>query len=405
VVAVVPFAVLLAAIAILPLAAPAFWDHHRNKALVVAALGLPVGLWLGTTNLPALGHSIREYSSFITLLGALFVVSGGIYVGGDLVARPALNCALLGAGAVLANAIGTTGASMLLIRLVLRTNSQRRHVAHLPFFFILIVSNCGGLLTPLGDPPLFLGYLRGVHFTWTLRLLPFWLLAVSWLLLLFYVLDRRAYAKERREDLARDEQQARALRVIGLRQVPLLLGVLAAVFLPSPMREGAMVALAVLSLLAGPGAARRQNAFSFGPIIEVAVLFAGIFVTMVPALALLERHGPALGISQPWQYFLGAGVLSSVLDNAPTYLTFLSAAQGQGLGNEVVGVPHVILEAISVGSVFMGANTYIGNGPNFMVKAIADSVGYKTASFGRHALAAVAVLSPVYLLAAIWVSR
>lgn len=401
---VLPFALLLLAIAVMPLLAPVFWEHNRNKALVALVCAAPIAIWLLAANQHALAHSMHEYLSFLALLGALFVVAGGIHVSGDLRATPGRNTALLASGAVLANLLGTTGASMALIRLVLRTNSERHRVEHLPFFFILVVSNSGGLLTPLGDPPLFLGYLRGVHFTWTLRLLPFWLAANAWLLGLFYFFDRRAYAQESTRDIVRDTLETTPLRITGWGNVVLLLGVVGAVFLSSPYREIAMVALAAASVLFVSRQARAANGFSFAPILEVAILFFGIFVTMVPALELLEHHGAALGLSKPWHFFFATGILSSVLDNAPTYLTFLSAAQGLGLENQVVGVPHVFLEAISAGAVLMGANTYIGNGPNFMVKAIADASGYRTASFGRHALVAALVLSPVYLISSLLVS-
>jgi Na+/H+ antiporter NhaD/arsenite permease-like protein len=401
---VVPFALLLLCIAILPLLAPAFWEHNRNKAVVVGLLSAPIAVWLLFREPSAIVHSLYEYVSFIALLGSLYTVSGGIHLEGDLKATPATNTALLGLGGLLANLLGTTGASMLLIRTVLRTNSQRNHVAYLPFFFILIVSNCGGLLTPLGDPPLFLGYLRGVPFTWTLRLWPVWLVAMAWLLGLFYFIDRKAYAREEPAHLKRDAAEIVPLKLFGWRNVALLLGIVLSVFVPSPYREASMVAIAVVSILFGSKAARIANVFTFGPIVEVAILFAGIFVTMIPALQLLELHGARIGLTQPWHYFFASGSLSSVLDNAPTYLTFLSAAQGMLLHGDFVGVPNAFLAAISAGSVLMGANTYIGNGPNFMVKAIADGAGYKTHSFGKHAVLAVLVLSPIYVFTALWVS-
>ncbi len=382
-VTVLPFAFLLLAIAVCPLFAPAFWEHNRNKAIVAGLLSTPIALWLLLREPLAIVHSLREYVSFIALLGSLFVISGGIHLEGDLKATPARNVGLLALGGILANILGTTGASMLLIRTVLKTNSQRSHTAHLPFFFILIVSNCGGLLTPLGDPPLFLGFLRGVSFTWTLRLWPVWISAhaVAPGPLLF----RRSAGLRSKEDPARlrqDVLEVVPLSLIGWRNVGLLLGVVMSVLLPAPYREICMVGLALLSLAVGEAKARRANAFTFGPITEVAILFAGIFMTMIPALKLLELHGASIGLIHPWHYFLASGSLSSVLDNAPTYLTFLSAAQGLGL-HGTVGVPDAFLAAISAGSVLMGANTYIGNGPNFMVKAIADDAGYRTASFGR----------------------
>jgi Na+/H+ antiporter NhaD/arsenite permease-like protein len=395
---VVPFVLLLACIAVLPLFAHHFWENNRNKAIVSGLLALPIGIWLSLNASELLLHSALEYVSFIALLGALFVVSGGIFIEGDLEASPKTNVTLMGIGAVLANFIGTTGASMVLIRLLLRTNSQRRNTYHLPFFFILIVSNAGGLLTPLGDPPLFLGYLRGVPFFWTLRLFPLWLLGIAYLLTVLYVVDRRAYVAERPEDVLKDLSQVQKVKLQGKAHIGLLVGVVASVFLPSPYREIAMLVIALASLAMGPKDARRRNEFSYGPIVEVAVLFAGIFVTMVPALELLNVHGATLGLRQAWQYFLTTGVLSSVLDNAPTYLTFLSAAQGLGLPDEVVGVPHLHLLAISAGAVLMGANTYIGNGPNFMVKAIAESQGYHTPNFASYAGKAIVTLLPLYVV-------
>jgi Na+/H+ antiporter NhaD/arsenite permease-like protein len=294
---------------------------------------------------------------------------------------------------------------MLLIRLLLRTNGQRKHVAHIPFFFILVASNCGGLLTPMGDPPLFLGYLRGVPFSWTLGLWPFWLGAIAYLLGAFWIADARAYAKEEQRDIARDDSQRMPLRVQGGLNVPLLLGVIGAIFLPTPWREGVMLALSGVSIALGPRPPRQANGFTYAPIVEVAVLFAGIFVTMVPALALLEVRGAELGLTSPWQFFLVSGGLSSVLDNAPTYLTFVSAAMalehGPDAGTIITltegAIPHVFLVAVSLGAVFMGANTYIGNGPNFMVKAIAEENGYKMPSFFGYAGRAIAILSPIYV--------
>lgn len=403
--AVVPFAVMLLGIAVLPLAVPHFWESNRNRGIFTAVVATPMAVYLAFVHVEGLLHSSLEYVSFLALLGSLYVIAGGIHISGDLEATPRTNLVILALGAVLANLIGTTGASMLLIRTILRTNSQRKNVAHIPFFFILIVSNCGGLLTPMGDPPLFLGYLRGVPFTWTLQLWPFWIGAVGYLLTLFFFLDRRAYAKEAAKDIARDVAEKIPLSVQGMANVPLLLGVIGAIFLPTPWREGVMVALAVVSVVVGPRPARAANGFSYGPIVEVAILFAGIFVTMVPALALLEARGSELGLDQPWQFFLTTGVLSSVLDNAPTYLTFLSTAVGlhmESAGHVMVSltegaIPEIFLVAISVGAVMMGANTYIGNGPNFMVKAIAEEGGYAMPSFFGFAGKAVLTLTPIYI--------
>ncbi len=401
--AVIPFVVMLLGIAVLPLVAHHFWESNRNRAIFTAVVATPMIVYLLVTFPEGLLHSGHEYVSFIALLGSLYVIAGGIHVSGDLRATPATNVGILALGAVLANLIGTTGASMLLVRTLLRTNGQRKHVAHIPFFFILIVSNCGGLLTPMGDPPLFLGYLRGVPFTWTLGLWPFWLGAVGYLLAVFFFVDRRAYGKEHAGDIARDESERLPLSVQGLVNVPLLALVIGAIFLPTPWRELAMVGLSGVSIAFGPRPARKANGFTYGPILEVAILFAGIFVTMVPALALLEVRGAELGLSEPWHFFLVTGSLSSVLDNAPTYLTFLAAAMSLPAGDGATmitltegAVPQIFLVAISVGAVFMGANTYIGNGPNFMVKAIAEEVGYSMPSFFGFAARAILTLAPIY---------
>lgn len=401
--AVVPFAVMLLGIAVLPLVAHGWWEHNKNRAIFTAVVAVPMAIYLAVVSPESLGDTGHEYASFMALLGSLYVIAGGIHLSGDLRATPAVNVGILALGAVLANLIGTTGASMLLVRTILRTNAQRKRIAHVPFFFILIVSNCGGLLTPMGDPPLFLGYLRGVPFTWTLGLWPFWLGAMAYLLAFFFIVDRRAYAAERAKDIARDESERVPLSVQGLINVPLLLGVIGAIFLDTPWRELAMVGLTVLSIALGPRPARTANGFTYGPILEVAILFAGIFVTMVPALALLEVRGAELGLTEPWQFFIATGSLSSVLDNAPTYLTFLSAALSLDPGGQATlalgggeTIAPIFLVAISVGAVFMGANTYIGNGPNFMVKAIAEEVGYSMPSFFAFALRAVLTLAPIY---------
>jgi Na+/H+ antiporter NhaD/arsenite permease-like protein len=394
---VTPFVGLLLAIAILPLAAPAFWESNRNKLVVAVALGGPV-LALYLRRAPeTMWHSGLEYVSFMVLLGSLFVISGGVFMDGDVEATPGVNTAFLGAGAVAASLIGTTGASMLLIRPLLHTNSERRHVAHTVVFFIFLVSNIGGCLTPLGDPPLFLGYLQGVPFLWTLRLAPAWAFATATLLIVYYVWDRAAHARERLSTLARDRSQIQPITVKGTVNLGLLLGILvAAALLGSPWREMAMIALALASLAVTAPDVRRANHFSFGPIVEVAVLFLGIFATMTPALDILRARGAALGVHAPWHFFWATGALSSFLDNAPTYLTFLALGQGQHLAADVVGVPHQILSAISLGAVFMGANSYIGNGPNFMVRSIAESRGVKMPSFGGYMLYSGAVLIPLF---------
>ena len=394
-----PFVGLLLAIAILPLAAPHFWESNLRKLLVAGVLALPVLLLYLRVRPEALVHAARDYVSFIVLLGGLFVISGGVKLEGDLQASTRTNALMLGAGALLASFVGTTGASMLLIRPLLQTNSERKRVAHTVVFFIFLVSNIGGCLTPLGDPPLFLGYLAGVPFLWTLRLFPAWLFTVALVLTVYVFWDRRERARESAADLKRDFYEVRPLRIAGKDNLVLLVGVLAAVaLLDAPWRELVIVALAGVSYAWTDRELHEANRFTFLPILEVAALFAGIFVTMLPALELLRARGGELGVREPWQFFWASGALSSFLDNAPTYLTFLALARGLGLAPEVAGVPEPILTAISLGAVFMGANSYIGNGPNFMVRAIAEERGVRMPSFGGYMLYSGAVLLPIFAI-------
>ena len=411
---VLPFVLMLLAIALVPLQWPHFWESNRNKGLVSAALGLPVALLVGANDPHLLVHTCHEYVAFIVLLGALFVISGGIVLRGDLLATPAVNTGFLAVGAVLANLIGTTGASMLLIRPLLQTNlPERRHVIHIPIFFIFVVSNTAGLLTPLGDPPLFLGFLRGVPFFWTLRLLPQWIFTASVLLTLFYVIDRRAVRLESPDEPAADLAELRPLTLAGRINILYLLGVVAVVLASPSLPDGpaadlgpiaAMTILAGLSLATTPRPLREENRFGFGPIVEVAVLFAGIFATMIPALVVLEQNGAALGVDVPWKFFWATGSLSSFLDNAPTYLTFTSLAQGLGPGSASAlhldggPVAESLLAAIACGSVFMGANSYIGNGPNFMVKAIAEEQGVPMPTFFGYMAWSCGILVPLFVV-------
>ena len=397
--AALPFVAMLLVIAILPLAAAHWWESNRNKLVVSVVLGLPVlALYLGREP-AALAHTARDYVSFVILLGGLYAIAGGIHLRGDLEATPAVNAAFLGVGALLASLIGTTGAAMLLIRPLLHTNRERRHVTHTVVFFIFLVGNVGGMLTPLGDPPLFLGYLAGVPFTWPLRLWPPWLTMVLLLLAVYVAWDARLLRREPSAALGRDRTPREPLRVAGGLNALGLLGVVAAVaLLPAPGREIAIVGLTALSLWRTPAAIRRANQFTAGPMVEVAALFLGIFLTMIPALELLHQRGGELGVRTPAQFFWATGVLSSFLDNAPTYLAFLALAQGLGLPAEVAGVPHAILAGISVGAVAMGANTYIGNAPNFMVKAIAEARGVRMPSFVGYMLYSGAVLLPLFAL-------
>jgi Na+/H+ antiporter NhaD/arsenite permease-like protein len=421
---VAPFVLLLLAIAVLPLVAGHFWHSNRNKAVVSALFAAPVAvlmLYLGATKdaryTHLLVHELEEYGSFILLLASLYTVSGGIVLKGDIQGKPLTNTGFLAFGAVLANLIGTTGASMLLIRPVLRINQERKNTRHLPVFFIFVVSNLGGVLTPLGDPPLFLGFLKGVPFFWTLRLWPHWLLTNALVLLIFLIWDTRAYRRERPEQIAEDVRRIEPLRVRGLYNLLFLAGILAGVLLqatnfhnwlsqhfdcPDPQffKLGGtllMAAMAFASWLSTPRPLRKDNGFTWGPIIEVAVLFAGIFVTMVPALNLLAHLGQKEVISQPWEYFWLTGLLSSFLDNAPTYVSFaaMAARNPEDFSQLATNSPE-LLAAISCGAVFMGANTYIGNGPNFMVKAIADEAGARTPSFFGYMLYSGLILLPVF---------
>jgi len=395
--AVVPFAAMLLAIAVCPLGIPRWWESNRNKLVLACALGLPVVGLYATRHPHALLETAEEYVSFMLLLTALYVIAGGVRLTGDLRATPLVNTTFLATGSVLASFLGTTGASMLLIRPVLQTNRQRTQVTHTVVFFIFLVANIGGLLTPLGDPPLFLGYLEGVPFTWTLRLLPHWLFTVAVLLLAYFVWDSVAYGREPAQAVVRDITHQEPLRIAGTLNFVWLAGVLLGVaFLHAPWREALILALTGLSLWQTPRAVRHANEFTPHPMVEVAVLFFGIFLTMIPALELLRMRGGELGVREPWQFFWAAGALSSFLDNAPTYLTFLALGQGLQLADEVVRVPHTILAAISVGAVFMGANTYIGNAPNFMIKAIAEATRVRMPSFFGYMIYSGGILLPLF---------
>lgn len=399
-----PFVILLLLIAVLPLSAPRYWDSNRNKAIIAAIVSLPILIFLLIDFRAELVHSLKDYVSFIILLGSLYIISGGILMTGDLKATPATNSMFLIVGAIVANFIGTTGASMVLIRPLLRTISERKHTGHIPVFFIFIVSNIGGCLTPIGDPPLFLGYLKGVPFTWTLRLLPEWLIMLGIVMTIFYVWDRQAYHKERGLDLKRDERRIEPLRFSGLLNLVFLAGVILAVAFQAPMpwRELIMIVMTVLSLLFTGRKIREKNKFTYHPIIEVAVLFIGIFITMTPLLMLLHAKGSELGLTKPWQFFWLTGGLSSFLDNAPTYLTFFSLAQSVSehlpAASTVAGVQVDLLRAISCGAVFMGANTYIGNGPNFMVKSIAEEQKVKVPHFFGYMAWSGLILVPSFLI-------
>jgi Na+/H+ antiporter NhaD/arsenite permease-like protein len=401
-----PFVLLLLVIALAPLLVPRWWHHNRNKALVAVVLAAPVALLLDGH---VLAEKIHEYLSFIVVIGALFVISGGIHVQGSLSGTPLVNTGMLGVGAVLANITGTTGASVLLIRPLLRANKRRKRVAHIVIFFIFIVANCGGLLTPIGDPPLLLGFLKGVPFEWTLRLWPQWLLMNGALLAVFNVWDQWALERDERELPGSQHEQVlihEPLRVTGGIELLVLAGVIVTILtVRTGLQELIIAGLAAFGLWAGSAERRERNFFTWGPIIEVAILFAAIFVTMAPLLEMLNANAPSLGLRTPAHFFWTTGALSSVLDNAPTYLAFAAAAAGlQGIephGLYIGAINPQILAAISTGAVFMGANTYIGNAPNFMVKAIAEENGVTMPSFFGYMAYSLAILLPLFIVVAL----
>ena len=395
-----PFGVLVLSIASLPLLLPNLWGRHQFQVLVVVACAAPVIAFLATQ-----GHgdhllgAAKSYASFVATIGALYVVASGVFISGDIEATPKVNLAFLLVGGVLASLIGTTGASILLIRPLLRTNQERNETAHLVPFFILIVANAGGLLTPLGDPPLLLGYLEGVPFLWTLRLFPYWLLYVGAIAAAFYVVEVRAHGRESKKALQRDHDQVEPLVVHGKHNFALLLCIVGGVLLPSGWREAAMLAIAAASYFGTAKKVHDGNGFTFGPISEVAILFAGLFACLAPIEVNLAHVAPSLPLRSAWQRFWCSGALSAVLDNAPTYAAFSALARGLSHGSDLVaGIAPMKLAAVSVGSVVMGATTYIGNGPNLMIKAIAERGGYKTPSFARYALFALAIMVPLHLV-------
>lgn len=428
---VIPFAALLLCIAVFPLTFHHWWESNISKGIVAALLALPIAVYLigcqGEGGLHAVQHAAMEYVSFVLLLGALYVISGGIYIRGSLAGTTLSNTILMGIGAVLASIIGTTGASVVLIRPLLRANKTRVAKAHIVVFFIFVVSNCGGLLTPLGDPPLFMGFTKGVPFEWTaIHLFVQWFFVNAGLLLIFMFYDMSVFA---REEKAREGSQLEEVMkhepigVDGMLNIVLLLGVVGAIIAygilkwPFGILEGILALLAMVGYFATPKANHERNNFSFGPILEVAVLFAGIFITMAPAIQILNAWGNnqrdilgmTFGLSEPWQYFWATGVLSSFLDNAPTYITIAATACGSN-GIDTTGASYLadflkhdpaksqsILAAISCGAVFMGANTYIGNGPNFMVKAIAEENGVKMPSFFGYMAYSGAILIPLFI--------
>jgi len=396
-----PFIGLVLSMATMPLVLPHFWEKRVFQSLVVATCALPIVVFLRSHGLAhELNHCVADYLTFIATLGALYVAAGGVYAAADLKATPAVNVAFLLCGSLLASVIGTTGASVLTIRPLLRTNKQREHIGHLVPFFILAVSNAGGLLTPLGDPPLLVGFVGGVPFFWTLHLLPFWLLYNLMFAGFLYFVDRRAYARESRAALQRDDAEQQPLTVKGKRNLALLAAIIGAAFLPPGFREAALIAIGLVSYFGTPKEVHELNHFSFGPIVEVALLFIGLFVCLVPIEVAMGYLAKDLPIQQSYQLFWGSGLLSAVLDNAPTYAAFAALAKGlsQGHPNLVAGITPLKLMAVSAGSVVMGATTYIGNGPNLMVKSIAERTGLVMPSFLRFAVFAFFAMLPAHLI-------
>lgn len=398
---------LLGAMALAPVLAQHWWEKHYPK--IALSLGsITAGIYaFALHDLHSLGEAAHEYISFIALVGSLFVVSGGIHIGVKGEATPLRNVVFLFIGAVIANVLGTTGAAMLLIRPWIRMNKYRITAHHI-VFFIFLVANVGGCLTPIGDPPLFLGFLQGVPFWWVAQnCWPMWAVATGVLLGIFYVLDRANF--QRAPKVVREKETAQeAWTFDGLGNLFFLAVILGAVFVTAPMflREGLMIAAAIGSYLTTKKSVHKANAFNFHPVKEVAILFAGIFATMIPALAWLDHNAGTLLGQNPSAgiFYFGTGILSAVLDNAPTYLGFLSALFGVTGGESIQQLlidhrGHML--AISVGAVFFGAATYIGNGPNFMVKAVAEHDGVKMPSFVEFVLKySLPFLAPVLLL--IW---
>lgn len=434
----IPFAGILLSIALFPMIAPRFWHHHYPKvsSFWAVALAVPFLIIFGGEAIYHILHIVLvDYIPFIILLWGLFTASGGIYLKGNLVGKPVVNLAFLAIGALLASWMGTTGAAMLLIRPLIRANRGRRSKMHTIVFFIFLVANVGGSLTPLGDPPLFLGFLHGVPFFWTFAILPHMLLAAGVLLVLYFILDSILYSREPRRE-SEPEQTGEKLRIYGAHNFLLLLCIMGSVLMSgswhpgsytlggvhlnieSSLRDLLIVLIGIASLITTKKEFRDANGFTWFPIKEVAYLFAGIFITIIPPLLILKAgtEGSAAFIidmvSKPLHYFWITGALSSFLDNAPTYLTFFNLA----LGKLVIAADQVKpilsgvldhpatsafvtdLKAISAGAVFFGAMTYIGNAPNFMVRSIAEESDIKMPSFFGYMIWSIGILGPLFVL-------
>lgn len=413
----IPFVLMLLSIAVFPLFWNHFWEKNKNKLIIAALLSAPIVVYLLSAGLSEklVETIVFDYIPFIILLGSLYVVTGGIFLDGDIEAKPIVNTTFLAIGAVLASVVGTTGAAMLLIRPLIQTNKERTFKTHTILFFIGIVANCGGLLTPLGDPPLFMMYLRGAHFTWFFHLLPEWFLTNVILLIIYFFVDSYYHKKEPAKALKLDHSVIRPLKIMGKLNFIWMIGIVLSVaflneqYLPfisqnhfyKFIREAMIVIMGILSLMFTTKLTRDSNSFTWEPIKEVAYLFIGIFITMVPCLLYLESHAKSLGVTTPAQFYYFTGLLSSFLDNTPTAVTFHSLALGLGqqTGSLVAGIPEELLRGICISAVFFGSMTYIGNGPNFMVKAVAEENNIKMPNFFAYIYKfSLIVLLPVYIL-------
>jgi Na+/H+ antiporter NhaD/arsenite permease-like protein len=414
---IIPFVLMLGAIAIFPLTWNHFWEKNKNKLIIALILSIPTVIFLFINNLSIeLYHTlVFDYLPFIILLGSLFTITGGVFLTGDIEAKPKINSLFIGIGAVLASFMGTTGAAMLLIRPVIQTNKERVFSVHTILFFIGIVANSGGLLTPLGDPPLFMMYLRGAQFDWFFQLLPEWFFTNLILIIIYFIVDTYYYRKEPEKAKVRDIQNINPIKIRGKRNFFFLAGVILSVaflneqYLPfiqinhyfKFIREFVIILMAFLSMQLTPKLLRTSNNFTWEPIKEVAYLFLGIFITMVPALLYLEANAKELGVKSITQFYYFTGLLSSFLDNTPTAVTFHSLAQGLGetSGTIIAGIPESLLKAICLGAVFFGSMTYIGNGPNFMVKAVAEENNIKMPDFFSYIYKfSLVVLLPVFII-------
>jgi len=423
----IPFLIMLLAIAIGPLIAEKWWEQNKNKLLVSLSLSFPVIIYMLINGLSThlVNTVIYDYVPFMILLGSLFVITGGIHISCDIKATPLNNTLFLGIGYMLASVMGTTGAAMLLIRPIIATNQERDYTKHTILFFIAAIANCGGLLTSLGDPPLFMLYLRGANFSWFFNMFPEWACTGTLLLVIYYFVDRYYYKKESWENLAEDYIEQTPIRITGNINFLFLIGVIIAVAYINKgnipqiseenapiwlkfLREIVLVILTGMSLYFTKYEIRKKNNFSWTPIIEVGYLFLGIFITMSPTLIWLAKNATTFGLTGPEQFLYASGFLSSFLDNTPTAVAFYDVARGLVISGlpaplsgltKVAGIPEVLLKAICMGAVFFGSMTYIGNGPNFMVKTIAEDSGIKMPSFFAYIFKfSLVILLPIYIV-------